>query len=242
MIEDIRPTEDGDVAIAKGERYDIRKVLAAMGGILDAYAAFAEERGLEAPYTLSTPKPPRPGDDGITRLLKSSGLAYKLPYGAHTMRIIGALVETERAEYDAGGFRHHVEAPPFRFDLYPLGTDPLYANFGLCREAGVDGRWVTVEGLPGTDYDQAPVVRVSRHMPPLPEGAAVPRPDDQMLLQRPHRKLLTEFLETRLPEGVAFERGRGGLVEEPVRLRFPHAVFGAGIGDIRVAVLRAGGD
>jgi len=243
MIKDIRPTEDDDVVLALGERYDVDKILEAMRGILDDYAAFAGKKGLEEPYTLANPKPPRPDDDPIVKLLKSSGLPFRLPYGGHTMRIVAKLIDEERGSYDAGGLRHDVEAPPFRFDLYPLGVSPLYANFGMCREPGVESRWLTIVGEPATAFDPAPIMRIHRHLPPRAEGAVGDlRPKAEYCLSGNHRKLLTEFLETQRNRGIIYEIGANGLVSEPLKILFPHDAYGAGIGDIRVAVLRAGGD
>lgn len=243
MITDIRPTEDDDVVLAVGERYDVGKILEAMCGILDDYAAFAGKKGLEEPYTLATPKPPRPGDDPIVKLLKSSSLPFKLPYGGHTMRIVGKLVDEERESYDAGGLRRDVEAPPFRFDLHPLGAEPLYANFGMCREPGIEARWLTLAGESATAFDPAPIMRIHRHLPPRAEGTAGNlRPKAEYCLTWNQRKLLTEFLETQRSRGIVYETGANGLVSEPLKILFPHDAFGAGAGDIRVALLRAGGD
>lgn len=239
MISDIRTTDDDEVAVATGERYDVPRVLETAFRLLDAYAAFAAARGLEAPYTLSTPKPPRSDDDPILRLLKESGLPFRLPYGRHTSRLIGVLVAKEREAYDAGGMRHAIEAPPFRFDLYPLGHEPLYANFGLCREKGLESPWVTCEGGPGTGLDVAPHIRVHRHLPERAGAeASEPRPGRDYRLLRPHKRILEEFLATQAGLGIAWEPGGA----DTVLIRFPHARFGAGIGDIRIAVLRAGGD
>lgn len=242
MITDLRVLDD-ETALVKGERYDLEKVLGAMCGILDDYAAFAKAEGLAEPHTLSAPAPVRPDDDWVVRLLKESALPLPLPYGSHTPRLIRRDVMKVKEKLDAGGFRHPVEAPPYRFDLYPLAQHPLYANFGLCRNPDVREDWTVCDGPAWTEYDPAPFMRIFRHLPPRDEASSIAaRPGRDMALTSSHLKLLTSFLETQKKRGIAFETRANGLAYEPVTLSFPHALFGAGHGDIRVALLRAGGD
>lgn len=242
MIEDLAITGD-ETATAVGERYDVHAVLETMGGLLDDYAAFAKAYGLDWPYTHSRFVPPRPDDDWVVKLFKRAGpsLPLPLPYGAHTMRLILAQVDEERREIDAGGSRHVVEAPPFRFELFPLAHEPLYANFGECRMPGVEADWMTCVGAPWTEYDPAPFIRIYRHLPPLPDGA--PERDERDLrLASSHRRVLSGFLETQSRRGLTYRTNAIGLVEEPVTLRFPHDRYGAGRGLLRIPLLLAGGD
>jgi len=241
MIKDLRVLDD-EIAAACGERYDLASVLDAMGGILDDYAAFAKAEGLAEPYTLVTMRPPRPDDDWVVKLMRLADIPVRLPYGPHTPRLLRKLVMKEKEELDAGGLRHAIEAPPYRFDLYPLGAYPLYANFGLCRAPGVDTAWITCEGGPWTDYDPAPIIRIHRHLPRAEDDESRRRPVPDLRLTYPQRKSLTGFLESQRTRGIAFETRANGVVTEPVTIRFPHARFGAGIGDLRIALLRAGGD
>ena len=241
MIENLRVLDD-ETVVARGERYDLAKVLDAMGGILDDYAAFAKSEELAEPYTLVAMRPPRPNEDWVTKLMRMADIPVRLPYGPHTPRLLRKLVMKEKEELDAGGLRHAIEAPPYRIDLYPLGAYPLYANFGLCRAPGVDTAWITCEGGPWTDYDPAPILRIHRHLPRSMEDDERLRPDPDLHLTVAQRKTLTAFLGLQTRRGIAFETGANGLATEPVTLRFPHDRFGAGHGDLRIGLLRAGGD
>lgn len=231
-----------DVIVAEGERYDVDKVLEAMCGIVDDYAAFAKAEGLAEPYTQSTPGPPRPDDDWVVKLLRLSDEPVTLPYGEHTPRLLRMKVMKEKEEIDAGGLRQFIEAPPYRFDLYPLGLEALIANFGTCRDKGLDAPWITCAGEPWKTHDPAPIMRIHRHLPRPREGEKLPRPASELLMTRKQRRVLTTFLDSQKKRGITFETGIGGSVEEPVTVRFPHAAFGAGHGEIRIALIIAGGD
>ena len=239
MIAELRVIDD-ETAVAVGERYDFEQTLDAMCGLIDDYAAFAAARGLETPFTLSDPAP-RETDDWLAKLLRAAALPYALPYGRHTTRKIRLFAAKERELCDAGGLKHVFEAPPFRFELCPLGYAPLYANFGMCRVKGLEAEWTTVDGAPWTDYDPAPRVSIYRHLPRRADDAPE-RPDSDLGMTVPQRRLLTEFLETQRPRGFEWSSAANGLAIEPVILRCPHERFGAGRGPIRIALLRAGGD
>lgn len=241
MIADLKIIDD-ETAEAVGERYDLAKVLDAMCGIVDDFAALAKTRGEAQPYTQTYPGPPRPGEDWVVRLFREAEMPIQLPYGPHTPRLIRMKVGKEKEWVDAGGLRQSVEAPPYRFDLYPLGTEPLYANFGMCRVPGIEAEWITCEGRPWTDFDPSPIVRIFRHLPLLLDDVTGKRPEPDLHMTKTQRKTLTAFLETQRHRGIDFETGAGGLATEPIKLIFPHDRFGLGRGPIRIALLRDVGD
>lgn len=241
MITDLKIIDD-DTALASGERYDLEKILAAMCGIVEDFAAFAKAEGLADPYTLVPIRPPRPNDDWIVKLFRLADAPVSLPFGPHTNKLIRKLVEKEKEDLDAGGLRHAIEAPPYRFDLCPLGVYPLFANFGMCRAPGVDTAWITCEGGAWTDYDPAPLIRIHRHLPRIPDDGRELKPEAELFLTKEHRKVLMPFLVSQEKRGITYESCSHGLVMEPVTLRFPHDRFGAGRGSLRIALVRAGGD
>jgi hypothetical protein len=239
MITDLKIIDD-ESAVATGELYDSGKVLSAMLGLVEDFALHAKTVGLTEPYTLVPVRPPRPGDDWVVKLFRQANMPVKLPYGPHTPKLILKLVELEKRELDAGGLRHSIEAPPYRFDLNPLGVYPLYANFGMCRAPDVGTLWITCEGGPWTDYDPAPLMTIHRHLPRPPEEA--PGPEAELFLTKQQRKIITAFLEPQKKRGITYQIDGHGLAQNPIIIRFPHATFGAGHGRIRIGLLRAGGD
>lgn len=231
-----------DVIVAEGERYDFDKVLDAMLGIVDDYAAFAKAAGLAEPYTLSKIRPPRPDDDWVVKLMRMADEPVPLPYGGHTPGLLRMRFKKEKENVDAGGLREFIEAPPYRFDLYPLALHGLFANFGMCRENEIKEPWITCDIEPWQAYDPAPYLMIHRHLPRPRDGQEMPRPERAMLLTEAQRRAMTTFLELQKKRGIEFETDAQGLVHESVRVRFPHAVFGAGHGEIRIALIIAGGD
>lgn len=120
--------------------------------------------------------------------------------------------ESKREAYDVADFFYTVYFGPFAAHLYLLGFEALHGPHINC---------MTSYGLSWEDLDTSPVILIR-----MRDGAECPIDDASL-------KFLKSMLESLREKGVAFEPWKR-LDLHFFGLRFPHAVFGAGDGCIRI--------
>jgi hypothetical protein len=143
-----------------------------------------------------------------------------LPYDeAAKTRVRGAFADWAK-DYDACGASCNMTIGAYRLTLDPLGGESLYWN-GERRvyEQNGEGPW--------EEFDPTPLLKVT------------PADSTSPFLGLERRLFVTEFFEDLAPPGTAFKRDqRDGLAADPPALRFGHATYGAGLGPIRIRLIR----
>lgn len=121
-------------------------------------------------------------------------------------------LETRRDAYDAADLSVHLSFGPYLATWSPLGISALYGPLGNC---------VTIFEEPWEDLDATPTLFIhARDAPFTPMGRAATRFLAETLRSEPHGTTV-DFIPDEFDAGT-------------VAVRFPHAVFGAGEGRIRI--------
>lgn len=199
MIEGLEIVDD-DLAIAAGEKYELRKVLDAAEDFLRAFVANVAMAA--------------PGSRAIVRFNHDDELPLD-----------DAGYEAIRAFYVRAAKRHDVIdatvsaiVGPFRVSLRLLGDDDLFLKEG-------EDEPTTISGAPWPTLSTEPNLVV------MPAGGSNP------LFQFGSTDAVHALVRAAAPAGT----DAAGVSSLP-GLRFPHAVFGAGRGTLRVALLRVPAD
>ena len=117
--------------------------------------------------------------------------------------------------YDADGYQCQAEIGSYRLLLHPFGADPLFVT---------GEEYHTIDGGPAEGYDPTPLIAV------VNRGS---RGDYCLDLRQ--RIFVTERFAAFATRGVSFPTVLGeGLVPPMAHVHFPHEVFGAGVGRIRI--------
>lgn len=127
--------------------------------------------------------------------------------------IAGVFEECKRVRYDVTLYSCEVQFGPFMADLYPLGFDCLHGPVGNC---------LTDHDLDWSQLDPTPVMIVMMRMGMIDAIVGTPR------------DFLVKTLETYMKAGVTLDSYDIDGDDVAFIVRFPHEVFGDGVGKIRI--------
>lgn len=234
MIRDIRSTDNPEVVVARGQLYDLEKVL---------------DVGFDLLVSLIEAIRSQFGFEGFE--LKTTGGDWAKSFDARVRRALKKRCFEEKAQYDVSTFWIRIHVSQFHIRFYPLGTERLMVESGEILESF---------GNPAEELNPEPQIIIS---PRIPSGSIpimslgptirrlltrqspdlIPFPQKRICLEEDNREgekgsfcfddatLAFLKLQLRLHCSKGIEVGRIGSV---ATLRFLPEFFGLGEGDLRI--------
>lgn len=204
MIRNIRDTEHSEVVVAYGPRFDLDKVMDHGFAVLQVFLSHVKLGYPEA-------KP-------VIRCM-NDGRRWEPLVPEEYFRMRAGFVSLQSCSekgFDSGEFGYLIRVGPYRIVVGFLGRHGLYRY--------PEHQMRTIDGLSGEGYDPTPEICISNSRSSMP------------LLNAPEAEYAHAALSSYI--GKTLELGgpqpQGDQVPAMLLLRFPHAQFGNGEGEIRI--------
>ncbi len=214
----VYPTNQSDIAVMHGDRYDTRRVIDVGFRMLWYLAEKARERYGNVKWTART-----------------FGQRADLAFDEDLLALIRLEACTRFERYDVDNACCQINAKPFQMRFYPFGTTAL--------QRLPEGEYRTTEGRQVGNLDPMPCLRVSpyMHVSSHPATAGAKGNPPQPTVFTPYGiALVREAWQPLFDQGIEFHASDGLLTAG-----FPHAIFAAmedggekKTGPLRVRVLR----